>query len=383
MIEFLSPISKETLAHIVALPDGVLGKTIKTHGKQGGLPDLKNVKTALLAVRENRNDPKARPLQFENLRKALYSLYPGNWTTPIADLGTIERGETVQDTYFAVKTVVAALLQKKITPIILGGGQDLVYAQYRAYDALARTVNIVNVDARFDLGDAERPTTNTSYIGKLIVEKPYKLFNYSVLGYQSYLNPPNEIVLMDKLYFDAFRLGEIVADITKVEPITRAADMVVMDAGAIKNGQMGNGGGNSPNGFNSREICAIARYAGISNRVSSFGLYEVKDNGEAQTMLLAQAIWYFVEGLNFRVKDDDFKNENLFTTYKVPVEGTVLIFKKSNKTGRWWVALPFVKNVNTKLKRHTLLPCTHDDYLSACNQEIPERWYKARQKNEI
>jgi hypothetical protein len=43
----------------------------------------------------------------------------------------------------------------------------------------------------------------------------------------------------------------------------------------------------------------------------------------------------------------------------------------------------FFLNINNKLKRETLLPCTYGDYLSACNQEIPERWMKARRKNEL
>ena len=32
----------------------------------------------------------------------------------------------------------------------------------------------------------------------------------------------------------------------------------------------------SPNGLDGKEICAIARYAGISNKVTSFGIYEYK-----------------------------------------------------------------------------------------------------------
>jgi hypothetical protein len=37
-----------------------------------------------------------------------------------------------------------------------------------------------------------------------------------------------------------------------------------------------------------------------------------------------------------------------------------LIFYKSLKTGRWWIEIPFLPDVNNKLKKHTLLPCMHD-----------------------
>ncbi|MBW2936808.1 formimidoylglutamase [Aureisphaera sp. CAU 1614] len=387
MIEFLSPVSKSVVAHIEVLSIGTIGKEIALHKKKGEIPNLKGIAFAILGVKENRNDENylGEEVSFETLRKTFYSLYPGNWSLNMVDLGDIEKGETVEDTYFALKAVVEALLKKNIIPIILGGSQDLLYSHYRAYDSFKKMINLVNVDNRFDLGVAENPISNKSYVGKVIVDKPYNLFNYSVLGYQSFFNPPAEIALMDKLYFDAYRLGSVTEDITKVEPILRDADIVAIDAATIKYGDLSYKYYNSPNGFDSREICAIARYAGISNRVSSFGIYELKEftQGESLAMLLSQVLWYFIEGVNFRIEDEDFENENHFTTFKVPIAEDILVFKKSNKTGRWWIELPFISNVNNKLKTHTLLPCTYGDYLSATNQEIPERWFKARQKNEV
>ena len=387
MIEFLSPVSKKVIAHKEVLPEGVLGKQIKTHATTGDLPDLKSVKFAIVGILENRNDVNfiGEAISLDAFRKAFYSLYPGNWSHSIIDIGDINKGETVQDTYFAVKTVIEALLKKEIIPLILGGSQDLLYGHYRAYDSHGNMINLVNVDTNFDLGDAEKPINNKSYVGKIIIDKPYNLFNYSTLGYQSYFNPPEEIALMEKLYFDAYRLGEITQDITVVEPILRDADLVALDISAIKSAEMSYNNTASPNGFDGREICAISRYAGISNRVSSFGVYELKNfkNAETGAMMVAQILWYFVEGVNFRVKEGDFDNEKLYNTYKVPIDDDVLTFKKSNKTGRWWIELPFISNVNNKLKTPTLLPCTYGDYLSATNQEIPERWFKARRKNEV
>lgn len=387
MKEYLTPVSKSVIAHREILPIGTLGKQIALHLNAGDLPTITTAKFAIFGICENRNDVDymGADVNFENFRKALYSLFPGNWSGKIIDLGDILKGDTVEDTLFAVKQVTEELLLKKVIPIILGGSQDMAYSQYRAYDGIGKMVNYVNVDGRFDLGDAEQPMTNKSYIGKIIVDEPYNLFNYSTIGYQSYYNPPQEIGLMDKLYFDAFRLGDIVADIKGVEPLLRDADIVTLDATAIKGAFLSISGDESPNGFDGREICAVARYAGISNKVSSFGVYELSGSTESKSgaMLIAQIIWYFIEGVNFRVKDNDFNDENCFTTYNVPVDDEILTFKKSSKTGRWWIELPFISNVNNKLKRHTLLPCTYGDYLGAIQQEIPERWYKARRKNEV
>ena len=382
---FLSPVSDTVLAHKELLPLQTLGRKIQVHSKQQGIPELDEVQIALIGVLENRNDVNYIGEEFTlgEIRKSFYSLYPGNWNVSIADLGDINKGESVEDTYFALKTAVSILIKKNIIPIILGGSQDLTYANYRAYDTFSPMVNIVNVDGKFDLGDSSKPIKNSSFVGKIILDKPYNLFNYSTIGYQTYFNSQEEIDLMEKLFFEAYRLGNVSSHINLVEPVMRDANIVTLDLSCIKSSEVSTKQQYSPNGFDGKEICAISRYAGISNKVSSFGIYEYKPSkdDDATSMLIAQIIWYFIEGYTCRVNDDDFTNENDYQKYTVLIEEEELIFYKSSKTGRWWIEIPFLLNVNNKLKKHTLLPCIHQDYLDACNNKIPERWYKANRKN--
>lgn len=114
MIEFLAPVSKKILAHREVLPLGTLGKQIEIHSKIGELPNLKDVKFAILGIKENRADVNfiGAEISFDSYRKTLYSLYPGNWNYNIIDIGDIEKGETAEDTRFAAKEVIAALLKK-------------------------------------------------------------------------------------------------------------------------------------------------------------------------------------------------------------------------------------------------------------------------------
>jgi formiminoglutamase len=382
---FLSPVQDLVLAHNELLSTQVLGRKLKIHSQQNGIPDLDGVKIAIVGVLENRNDINyiGEELNLSEIRKSLYALFPGNWHTTIADLGDIKKGESVEDTYYALQTTIVILIEKNIIPLIIGGSQDLTYANYRAYDNLGPMVNIVNVDCNFDLGDSAKPIKNNSYLGKVILEQPYNLFNYSTIGYQTYFNSQEEIDLMDKLYFESYRLGEISKNITLAEPVMRDANIVSLDLKSIRSAEVSTKQKYSPNGFDGKEICAISRYAGISNKVSSFGIYEYKPSkdDDATSMLIAQIIWYFIEGVNCRVNDDNFQDENNYQKFIVLVEDEELTFFKSNKTGRWWIEIPFLPNVNNKLKRHTLLPCMHDDYNAACSGKIPERWYKAFKKN--
>ncbi|GAL79978.1 hypothetical protein JCM19274_2650 [Algibacter lectus] len=119
--------------------------------------------------------------------------------------------------------------------------------------------------------------------------------------------------------------------------------------------------------------------------MSSFGIYEYRPSSddEITSMLVSQMLWYFIEGVNYRIKDDDFSDEYTYQKFITLVESEELVFYKSNKTGRWWIEIPFLSEVNNKLKRHTLLPCMHQDYKDACNNKVPERWYKAIRKNSV
>ena len=384
---FLSPVSDLVLAHNELLSSQALGRKLKIHSNQNGIPDLEGVNIAIIGVLENRNDVNyiGEEFQLNEIRKSFYSLFPGSWNTTVADLGDINRGESVEDTYFALKTTITILIKKNIIPIILGGTQDLTYANYRAYDTIIPMVNIVNVDSKFDLGDSTKPIKNNSFVGKIILDEPYNLFNYATIGYQTYFNAQEEIDLMDNLYFESYRLGQVSNDITSVEPALRDANIVSIDLSSVKGAEVSLNQKYSPNGLDGKEICAIARYAGISNKVTSLGIYEYKPSkdDEITSMLISQIIWYFIEGVNFRVKDDEFSDENSFQKFITLVESQELIFYKSNLTGRWWIEIPFLSEVNNKLKRHTLLPCMHQDYLDACNNIIPERWYKAFHKNSI
>ncbi|GAK93634.1 formiminoglutamase [Nonlabens ulvanivorans] len=226
--EFLKPVSDEVQAHAMLQPQHAIGNVIKIHTAHTGLPQLKDVQMVLVGVLENRRDENAL-LQIKNVdqaRKQFYELFPGNWLLNIVDMGDIHPGDKVEDTYYVLQQLTAEFLTKKIIPIYLGGSQDLMYPIYRAFDDIKYMINVVNVDCRFDIGDIELPISSRSYVGKMVADQPYNLFNYSNLGFQTYFNSQDEIELLERMYFDATRLGVLDEDIKLAEPVMRDADVV-------------------------------------------------------------------------------------------------------------------------------------------------------------
>ncbi len=381
--DFLSPVDNEIIIFKNNLSSLQLGSKVAFH-TDTDFPDIDTIKIAIIGVLENRGniDNGNDNLNLDHIRKELYSLFPGNWHAAIADLGDIVQGNSLDDTYFALQKVATRLIRKGIIPILIGGSQDLTYPLYRAYDSLEQMVNLVSIDSTFDFGKQEEQISSKSYLSKIILDEPNNLFNYTNIGYQTYYNSQEEIDLIEKLFFDAYRLGEISNHIELSEPALRDADIVSLDLNSVISNCTGSFSPFSPNGFSGKEICGLSRYAGISDKVSSFGIFNY-DNSSTSAVIISQIIWYFIEGVNYRSNEYPFGTKDNYLKYIVPLDNDELVFYKSNKTGRWWIEIHFLTGRHNNLNKYTLLSCSHEDYLGACNNEIPERWWKAQRKNLI
>jgi formiminoglutamase len=367
----------------------ILGNVIEKYVEGNNFPDVTNYQLAIIGIPEERGavNNKGCNTAPDKIRQKFYELKSVKYPYKIVDLGNLILGEKVMDTYAAVSNIVSELLKEKIIPIILGGSQDITYAQYAAYHKIEETVNIVAVDAHFDLGTTEEPLNSNTYLGKIILHEPNFLYNFSNIGYQTYFAGYDQIDLMDKLYFDAYRLGEVRKDIEEVEPIVRNADIVSFDVGAIRQSDAPGNNNSTPNGFYGEEACQITRYAGLSDKLSSIGFYEINpacDLRGQTSHLVAQMLWYFIDGYYQRKKDVPMVNQNDYVKYRVNVlkddsdsNRNEIIFFKSKKSERWWMEVPIAK---TKFQRHNLVPCSYKDYEAALREEMPERWWQALQK---
>jgi len=362
------------------------GKLFILHTSENGFPELDDIHMVIIGVEESRNsiNNKGSESAANQVRKYLYKLYCGEFTPKIADLGNIKAGHRAEDTYFALKTTVDFLVRKNILPVIIGGTQDLSYAQFLGYKDLEQTINIVGIDSRFDIGNPEDDITNESYLGKIIMHQPNYLFNYSNIGYQSYLVDPLSLKTMERLFFDVYRLGQVRDKIEDSEPIIRQADMVTFDITAIKDSDAPANPNPSPNGLYSEEACQMMRYAGMSDKLSSIGLYEINpthDTNGKTAHLAAQMIWCLVEGYYNRKNDFPSRSNPEYLRFHVVLEEKYDInFYKSKKSDRWWMEVPYPSSKEMKFERHTLVPCSNKDYEMAMKNEIPDRWWQTYQK---
>jgi arginase family enzyme len=371
LFNFFQPLNSQAFTFVDDLPQDSLGKYIRINFGEDEteiLPDS----IVIFNTEEKEN--------HISLRKELYNLYTGNWKVKLFDLGILKVGETFQDTLVILKEITAELVKNNILPVVIGGSQAYTYGLYRAYDALEKRVNLCTIDATFDLGNLNNPIDEFSFLTHIIMNQPNNLFSYTNLGYQTYLNSQDEIHLLDEMMFDTYRLGEVRNNMELTEPILRETDVLSIDLKCVKATEVDGMSSKNINGFTSDEICKIARYAGISDVLNVFGIFGYNETTESKLtpQLVAQMIWYFVEGYHLRIKE--FPNEQLdnFKKYNVVIDDDTFTFYQSEISNRWWMEI--ILKENNKTKRRTLIPCTYRDYLTATRMEIPERWYLNRRK---
>lgn len=348
--------------------------------------EIEKKSIALIFVSEYRQSPIVHTeTAFQSIVTKLEALQWGDWDTKIYNLGEIKPGQSPEDTYSALKEVVFELVKRDIFPLIVGGSQDLTYPVYQAYEKLEQTVNLLSIDSHFDLGDPDEPVSESGWLNKIILHNPNYLFNYANVGYQSYYVNSEESELFTKMFFDIHRLGEYYTDSTVVEPLARNSDLISFDMNAIRSSDYRHNTKFSPHGFYGEDACRIMRYAGISDKLSSCGIYNFCGSGdalEASANLVAQMIWYFIEGFNQRKGDYPICTKKNYIKYRVNIDDfkDEILFYKSDRSGRWWIEIPYPNSGHSKFQRHLLVPCTYEVYQDALRNEMPALWWKTYQK---
>ena len=326
-------------------------------------PDLQEVQVVLLGTESNSAD---------HVRRALYPLVFAFGQLRVADIGNLRKPNP--DHYIAV---VQELVEGGVFPILLGHAPSLIAAQYRAYHELRKLTSLVVVDERIahPADEATEPDDPTNYLQPILDQKRSRLFHLALLAYQIHYVSPSQLRLFDRRSFDHLRLGRVHEAIREVEPLIRDADLLAFDVSALRRSDFP---GQSPSGLTVEEACQLCRYAGLSDKLTSIGFYgydhEVAEETGAQ--VVAQMVWYVIEGFHQRKNDFPASVDGLveYIVHFRQLDYQVT-FWRSTRSGRWWMQVPTETKANQE--RHKMVPCTYEDYQQACQDEMPERLWRA------
>ncbi|MFY7898539.1 MAG: arginase family protein, partial [Chitinophagaceae bacterium] len=228
------------------------------------------------------------------------------------------------------------------------------------------------VDARIDLNmDSVLP--NDNFLMEMLTGVPNFIRHYNHIGFQSYFVHPLMLETIDKLRFDCFRVGKVKENVEEMEPAIRNSHMLSFDIAAI---QHAHAPANrlTPNGFTGEEACMLMQYAGMSTNMSSIGIYgynQALDNHELTAKQISHLLWYLMDGVFNSKREAKLSEREEFYEFNMAFAEVETTFLQSKRTGRWWMQLPDEKFV----------ACSKIDYVIASNNDIPERWYRAMERN--
>lgn len=355
-----------------------LFKSIKVFGDK--MPDHKGAHIAIFGVKEERGTTsnKGSAKGPDEIRRKLYNLKKGTGSYRIVDLGNLNAGIDLDETYVRISEVCRILLENNVLPLILGGTHDLDYGQYRGYEEMEKLVSLLNIDAFLDLEDNKAADKANQHIHKILLHEPNYLLSYTHLAHQLYLIDPASVNILEKLYFEAFRIGQMRTNLAEMEPAIRNADLMSFDITSIRSSDAPGNANAQPFGLTGEEACQLCWYAGMNEKLSSAGFYEYNPDYDDATKktasVIATMIWYFIEGFYHRKHDTNFKS-NDFLKYVVSMaaEPETITFFKSKVTEKWWMEVAY-HQPGARYARNSIIPCSYTDYQTATKGEVPERY---------
>lgn len=357
---WLKPLSASSLSILDSLDASQIGTRLQLHKAE--VPNLRRVKVALLGV---------EPKEADNVRAALYPLIAPFPPEAVADLGNLRKADAS-----LLIPVLYELLSGRVIPIVLSKNHEMAKAQFLAYQEAKALVNLSVIDSRprFDLAK-DGADTYTS----LFQPRHPLLFHAAMVGLQAHFTAPAVLDWLAQQNFDAVRLGKSRANLEETEPVLRDADLLALHLSALKQSEAPGATGASPSGYTVEEACQMCRYAGMSDKLTSMGLYGFQtetDRSQQTAHVIAQLVWYFLDGV-FNRKNDYPASKDGLTEYIVEFRqyNYQLTFWKSVRSGRWWLQAPIT--TKRKHQRHHLIPCSYQDYQAACREELPERLLEA------
>ncbi len=324
-----------------------------------GFPDLNGVQLALVGL----------PTAASGIREQLFGL---NWrfgNLVMADLGNLKPATDRKATLQGLSEVLAELHEKGITCIVLGDEEDTLWAQYMAYRHASAPLSMAMVLAGLDL-------QNDRSIQRILEHQPSHLFNLNLMATQACYMPQPTVDQLERGHHEHHRLGELRGRMEEAEPMLRSALSFAFSMEALRASDAPGSMLASPNGLYAEEAATLARYAGLAPSLHSFLLHACPKQS-LSTLLAAQLIWYFTEGFTQRYHEWPNQEDPEFIVYRITLRtaGYEIAFYRSKRSNRWWMDVPHPYEA-----QNLLLGCSYSDYQNACNDELPERWWRAYQR---
>lgn len=253
-------------------------------------------------VKRNHGRPGAKHAP-KTIREQLYKL-PALESVTVFDLGDTRVDAELEVVHARHQLLVRQVLRDGKRLVVLGGGNDVSFADASALALEESDVAALNIDTHFDVREDVRCHSGTPY--RQLLEgsflQPERFFE---LGFQPFANSVTysqyltdagvRCVSCEELQTQG--VSTVLRDVLTVhaKALFWGIDMDVVRAADAPGVSAVN-----PAGLSAQELLEIARIAGQDTRTRVFEITEVNpefDNDARTSRLAAISIWYFMQGV--------------------------------------------------------------------------------------
>ncbi|MBO6200909.1 MAG: formimidoylglutamase [Chryseobacterium sp.] len=272
--------------------------------------------------------------EFTQIRREFYKLSQLDFDIPIVDLGDLVSGKTPQDSHYILQEVLSACHYKHAIPVIIGGSNDFAFSLFSALSFHQTDINYTQISNVVSLKQDEE-IHESNFLSKILGSKNFSIKNYHHLGYQKHLNESDSVKLIKEVQFDIIRLAEMMNSTEKTEPYFRKADLVTINCDAVESFNEPFSINPQVNGLNKREVCAYMKEIGLGEKLKSVGIfnYNIYSDSQLNHQLLAQMLWYLIEGINIQ---RSHPKEKSFETFFVLINDNQYAFKRDVFSNLWY-----------------------------------------------
>lgn len=322
-------------------------------------------------------DDSNKPSISTSVVQALGNLFPSWSENRIIVLGNLIVSDNEDYNVQTLSDLLQQLLRNGNLPILFSNNQAYAatYSKSLSEALPVSSLSIITPSANFANVDG-----SASVLGYVTQQAALQFSQISLLGTQEYFSSPIDAIKLEDYCLQKLRLGAMRSSMKLAEPYLRDSNLLVADMSALRHSDFKMSHAPSPNGLYAEEICQLLRYAGFSDSLHGLMVtgYNASESTPADTMLLAQMLWHFIEGyenrkqeipgiVNFPVKEFyvELGDQNPVT----------LDFIQSIATERWWLFIP--KGIDGGF----WISCDEEDYDKVKHHELPLRWIFAQKIN--
>ncbi len=253
----------------------------------------------------------------DEIRRAFYKLTPTKSAAlpdaefRVFDAGNVKRHLKLEEALTRLEGMVSYLLRYGYLPIVLGGSNDISYADFRACESVRGRCGAINIDSHLDVRDYSKGINSGTSYRMLIEEKVLKGADFAEYGTQEFANS------REHLSYVRFSGGQICtlaqirsqknpdAFMQAYKSSRREADSayVSFDIDSVRSSDAPGVSAPTPSGLTAEEVLECAYLTGTETKTAMIDVCEVNPKFDVDgrtSKLAAMIVANFLAGLSNR-----------------------------------------------------------------------------------